>query len=170
MKLTLLVFAVECAHVAAVVNHSWDGVTTVAQVFPWSKICSHHLRLMISADEAWFSALLRQTAVKMSVIMSFLDRWFPLLPPFRVGVLYAAVASLSQLTVSLTTNYMQASAPTCRPCVGTKNKFSCTLHASNSPSVWTNYMQMFAPACFEFTAPRDELHARVCSCMSHMRK
>ena len=48
MKLTLLVFAVECAHVAAVVNHSWDGVTTVAQVFPWSNICSHHLRLIIS--------------------------------------------------------------------------------------------------------------------------
>ena len=43
----------------------------------------------------------------MSVIMSFLDRLFPLLPSFRVGMLYAAVAFLSQLIVSLTSLGLQ---------------------------------------------------------------
>ena len=58
-----------------------------------------------------------------------------------------------------------------------QDEFSCTSHALNSPSVWTNHMRSHATnstktciriVCFEFTASRDELHAGVCSCMSHM--
>ena len=58
-----------------------------------------------------------------------------------------------------------------------QNEFSCTSHALHSSSVWTNHMRSRATnstktciriVCFEFTASRDELHAGVCSCMSHM--